>query len=123
MGKRQVYKRHYLGFTTETIERLRKPVISTNKRQIQINSTAINVTTVSSLLVKPNPNRKYLIIHNTSSVTDIIINFGSTASVTPQKGILIPTLGNYSAESEAVPDDAIYAVSNGGTVTVVVLEG
>lgn len=122
MGKRQVYKRHYLGFTTETVDRLRKPVDVVNKRQVQINSVARDVTTVSSLLVKPNLNRKYLVIQNSSSLIDIVINFGSTASITPQKGILIPALGTYSAETESIPEDAIFAVANGGTAVVIILE-
>lgn len=122
MGKRQVYKRHYLGFTTETVNKLRKPIDVINKRQVQINSVARDVTTASSLLVKQNLNRKYLVIQNASSLVDIVINFGSTASVTPQKGILIPALGTYSAETDSIPEDAIYAVGNGGTATVVILE-
>lgn len=122
MGKRQVYKRHYLGFTTETVNKLRRPVDVVTRRQTFINSIPRVVNTVSQLVLQQNFSRKYLVIQNTSTTDDVVINFGSTASVTPRQGLTIPTLGTYSAESESIPQDAIYAVSS-ATATIVILEG
>lgn len=89
--------------------------ISQTKIQRQ---TTPALSTSSALVLAANPDRKYLVIQNTSAIS-VYVKFGSAHSGT--EGVLITAGGNY--EPNEVPTDSVYAKSASGTPTLNIVEG